>query len=110
MLVFHTPMTMHDRGIQSYARAFWESLPLMMAAMAIESLGMMPTMWWAQTSFLPAMQMPTEDDLTMWATLLMAAAAGFLAVLPFHAWLVRRKGEGRLHPTSLHHSNSSESP
>ena len=41
-------------------------------------------------SFLPGMQMPTEDDFTMWATLLMAVAMGFLVALPFNAWRIRR--------------------
>jgi hypothetical protein len=90
MLIFHTPMTMHERKIPSYGRAFLAGLPVMLATMTMESLGMMPAMWWAQMSFLPGMQMPTEDDLTMWATLLMAVAVGFLVVLPFNAWLVRR--------------------
>jgi hypothetical protein len=51
---------------------------------------MMPTMWWAQMAYLPGMQMPTEDEMTMWATLLMAVAVGFLVVLPFNYWMVKR--------------------
>lgn len=90
MLVFHTPMTMHERNIPSYWRAFLVGLPIMVATMTVESLGMMPTMWWQQMVFLPAMQMPTEDDITMWATLLVSAFAGFLAVLPFNYWMVRQ--------------------
>lgn len=42
--------------------------PVMIATMTVESIAMMPTMWWAQMSFLPGMQMPTDDDVTMWAT------------------------------------------
>ena len=38
----------------------------------------------------PTMQMPTGDDITMWATLLMSVAVGFLAVLPFNYWMVER--------------------
>jgi hypothetical protein len=90
MLVFQTPMTMHERKIHSYWRAFVVGLPIMLATMTVESLGMMPTMWWAQMLYLPAMQMPTADDITMWATLFMAVAVGFLAVLPFNYWAVRR--------------------
>jgi hypothetical protein len=90
MFVFHAPMTMHERNIQSYWRAFWVGLPIMAATMAIESVGMMPTMWWAQMSFLPGMEMPTEDDATMWATLIMAVVVGFLVVLPFNYRLVKR--------------------
>lgn len=90
MLVFHTPMTMHERNIPSYRRAFLVGLPIMMATMTVESLGMMPTMWWQQMVYLPAMQMPTEDDITMWATLLVSAFVGFLVVLPFNYWMVRR--------------------
>jgi hypothetical protein len=90
MLVFHTPMTMHERKINSSGRAFTVGFPIMLATMTVESLGMMPTMWWAQMLYLPAMQMPTEDDMTMWATLLMAVAVGFLVVLPFNYWMVKR--------------------
>lgn len=89
-LVFHTPMTMHERKIDSYGRALLVGLPLMALTMTVESLGMMPAMWWAQMSFLPGMQMPTGDDFSMWATLVMAAMAGFAAVLPFNYWLVKR--------------------
>jgi hypothetical protein len=89
LLVFHGPMTMHERRT-SYTRALAVGLPLMAATMTVESLGMMPTMWWAQMSFLPGMQMPTEDDLTMWGTLIMAVLVAFLVVLPFNHWLVRR--------------------
>lgn len=90
LLVFHTPMTMHERQITSYGKAFLVGLPLMVATMTVESLGMMPTMWWAQMLYLPAMQMPTGDDLTMWATLLMSVAVAFAIVLPFNYWMVRR--------------------
>ena len=89
MLVFHTPMTMHEHKINSYGKAFIAGLPIMLATMTVESAGMMPTMWWAQMLYLPAMQMPTGDDITMWATLLMAVAAGFLVVLPFNYWMVK---------------------
>ena len=44
---------------------------------------MMPTMWWQQMIFLPTMQMPTNDDFTMWTTLLFSVFIGFLVVLPF---------------------------
>jgi hypothetical protein len=90
VLVFHTPMTMHERKIGSYAKALVVGFPVMAATMTIESLGMMPTMWWAQMAYLPGMQMPTEDEITMWATLLMAVAVGFLVVLPFNYWMVKR--------------------
>jgi len=90
MLVFHTPMTMHERRVRSYPRAFIAGLPIMVATMTVESLGMMPAMWWAQMLYLPAMQMPTADDITMWITLLMAVAVGFVVVLPFNYWMVRR--------------------
>jgi hypothetical protein len=90
MLLFHTPMTMHEKKIDSYVRAFAAGFPIMAATMTVESLGMMPTMWWAQMAFLPGMQMPTEDDMTMWGTLLMAVAVGFLIVLPFNYWMVKR--------------------
>ena len=90
MLVFHTPMTMHERNISSYAKAFMAGLPIMIATMSVESLGMMPTMWWQQMFFLPAMQMPTNDDFTMWSTLLFSVFIGFLVVLPFNYWMVRR--------------------
>lgn len=40
--------------------------------------------------FLPAMQMPTADDFTMWTTQLMSVIVGFLVVLPFNYWMVRR--------------------
>jgi hypothetical protein len=63
---------------------------MMAATMTVESLGMMPTMWWAQMLYLPTMQMPTGDDFTMWVTLLMAVFVGFLVVLPFNYVLVRR--------------------
>jgi hypothetical protein len=56
----------------------------MVATMTGESLGMMPTMWSAQMLYLPAMQMPTGDDFTMWVTLLMSVFVGFLVVLPFN--------------------------
>ncbi len=62
----------------------------MVATMTLESLGMMPTMWWQQMYFLPAMQMPTGDDITMWTTLLFSVAVGFIVVLPFNYWLVKR--------------------
>ena len=90
MLVFHTPMTMHERKINSYGRAFMAGLPIMIATMSVESLGMMPTMWWQQMFFLPAMQMPTNDDFTMWSTLLFSVFVGFLVVLPFNYWMVKR--------------------
>ena len=88
MLLFHGPMTMHDREV-SYGRALLVGLPMMALTMLVESIGMMPTMWWQQMSFLPAMQMPFEDDVTMWATLLVAVFAGFLVVLPFNYWMVK---------------------
>lgn len=90
MLVFHTPMTMHERRINSYSKAFMAGLPVMIATMSVESLGMMPTMWWQQMFFLPAMQMPTNDDFTMWSTLLFSVFVGFLVVLPFNYWMVKR--------------------
>lgn len=90
LLVFHTPMTMHERKIDSYGRAVLVGMPIMAGTMAVESLGMMPAMWWAQMSFLPSMQMPTGDDFTMWGTLLMAVAVGFILVLPFNYGLVKR--------------------
>ena len=90
MLVFHTPMTMHERKIDSYRKAFMAGLPVMIATMSVESLGMMPTMWWQQMFFLPAMQMPTNDDFTMWSTLLFSVFVGFLVVLPFNYWMVKR--------------------
>ena len=90
MLVFHTPMTMHERKINSYGKAFLVGLPIMLATMTVESLGMRPTMWWAQMLYLPAMQMPTRDDFTMWATLLMSVFVGFLFVLPYNYWMVKR--------------------
>lgn len=90
LLVFHTPMTMHERGIDSYWRAFVVGAPVMIATMTVESIGMMPTMWWAQMAFLPSMQMPTGDDFTMWATLLMSVAVALVVVLPFNYVLVRR--------------------
>ena len=90
MLVFHTPMTMHEQKIKSYGKAFIVGLPIMVATMSVESLGMMPTMWWQQMIFLPAMQMPTNDDFTMWTTLLFSVCIGFLVVLPFNYWMVKR--------------------
>lgn len=90
LLVFHGPMTMHERKIPSYWKALAAGAPLMIATMTVESSGMMPTMWWQQMSFLPNMQMPTGDDFTMWATLYVAAFAGFLVALPFNYWLVAR--------------------
>lgn len=90
MLVFHTPMTMHEKKINSYVKAFVAGLPMMLATMSVESIGMMPTMWWQQMIFLPAMQMPTEDDITMWTTLLFSVFIGFLIVLPFNYWLVKK--------------------
>lgn len=90
MLVFHTPMTMHEQKINSYGKAFLVGLPIMLATMTVESLGMMPTMWWAQMLYLPAMQMPTGDDFTMWVTLLMSVFVGFLVVLPFNYRMVKR--------------------
>lgn len=90
MLVFHTPMTMHERKIKSYGKAFVVGLPIMVATMSVESLGMMPTMWWQQMIFLPAMQMPTNDDFTMWTTLLFSVFVGFLVVLPVNLWMVKR--------------------
>jgi MFS family permease len=90
MFVFHTPMTMHERKIKSYRKAFMAGLPIMIATMTVESVGMMPTMWWQQMLFLPAMQMPTNDDLTMWSTLLFSVFVGFVVVLPFNYWMVRR--------------------
>lgn len=96
MLVFHGPMTMQERGI-SYWRMLLAGFPMMLATMTVESLGMMPTMWWGQMLFLPAMQMPTQDDFTMWATLHMAVAVGFVVVLPFNYWmLVRGKKMGMM--------------
>ena len=89
MLLFHAPMTMHEKKL-TYWRAFAAGFPIMLLTMTIESLGMMPTMWWAQMYFLPAMQMPTDDDLTMWGTLLMAVMAGWIVVLPANAWMVKR--------------------
>ena len=90
MLIFHTPMTMHEQKINSYWKAFAAGLPIMVATMTVESLGMMPTMWWQQMIYLPAMQMPTEDDFTMWTTLLFSVFIGFLVVLPFNYWMVRK--------------------
>ena len=90
MLVFHTPMTMHEQKIKSYGKAFIVGLPMMVATMSVESLGMMPTMWWQQMIFLPAMQMPTGDDFTMWTTLLFSVFIGFLVVLPFNYRMVMR--------------------
>lgn len=90
MLIFHTPMTMHEKKISSYGKAFVAGLPIMLATMSVESIGMMPTMWWQQMIFLPAMQMPTEDDITMWTTLLFSVFIGFLVVLPFNYWLVKK--------------------
>ena len=90
MLVFHTPMTMHERKVKSYWKAFLVGAPIMLLTMTVESLGMMPTMWWQQMIFLPAMQMPTSDDFTMWTTLLYSVFIGFLVVLPFNYWMVRR--------------------
>ena len=90
MLVFHTPMTMHEQKIKSYGKAFIVGLPMMIATMSVESLGMMPTMWWQQMIFLPAMQMPTGDDFTMWTTLLFSVFIGLLVVLPFNYWMVKR--------------------
>jgi MFS family permease len=90
MIFFHTPMTMHEKGLSSYGKAFVAGLPMMLATMTVESAGMMPAMWWAQMYFLPAMQMPTEDDITMWATLIMSVVVGLLVVLPFNHWMVRR--------------------
>lgn len=90
MLVFHTPMTMHEKKINSYAKAFIVGLPVMLATMTVESVGMMPTMWWQQMLFLPNMQMPTSDDITMWTTLLFSVFIGFLAVYPFNYWLVSK--------------------
>jgi len=90
LLVFHTPMTMEANGISSYWRALLAGAPVMIATMTVESIGMMPTMWWAQMSFLPGMQMPTDDDVTMWATLLMSVAVAFVVVLPFNYWMVKR--------------------
>lgn len=89
VVIFHTPMTMHEKGIRSYGRALLVGLPIMAATMAVESVGMMPTMWWQQMIFLPAMQMPTEDDMTMWTTLYVSVFVAFLVVLPFNAWLVK---------------------
>lgn len=90
LLVFHTPMTMHEQKLSSYRKAFVVGLPIMLATMTVESGGMMPTMWWQQMIFLPAMQLPTEDDFTMWTTLLFSVIIGFLVVLPFNYWLVKR--------------------
>lgn len=88
MLVFHTPMTMREKKIDSYWKAFMVGFPIMLITMTIESAGMMPTMWWQQMIFLPAMQMPTDDDFTMWSTLLFAVFIGFLVVYPFNYWMV----------------------
>lgn len=93
MLVFHTPMTMRERKIESYGKALMAGLPVMVATMTVESAGMMPTMWWQQMVFLPAMQMPTQDDFTMWTTLLFSVFVGFLVVLPFNHWMVKRGGK-----------------
>ena len=90
MLIFHTPMTMHEQKIRSYGKAFIVGLPIMVATMSVESFGMMPTMWWQQMIFLPAMQMPTNDDFTMWTTLLFSVFIGFLVVLPFNYFMVKR--------------------
>lgn len=90
VLIFHTPMTMHEKKINSYGKAFIVGLPVMLATMTVESLGMMPTMWWAQMLYLPAMQMPTRDDFTMWVTLLISVFVGFLVVLPYNYWMVKR--------------------
>ena len=97
LLVFHTPMTMRERKITSYGRALLAGLPIMAGTMAAESVGMMPAMWWAQMSFLPGMQMPTDDDLTMWGTLLIAAVVGFVVVLPFnYVWVKRGRKMGMM--------------
>lgn len=90
MLVFHTPMTMEEKKINSYGKAFIAGLPIMLVTMTIESVGMMPTMWWQQMLFLPNMQMPTSDDITMWTTLLFSVFIGFLVVYPFNYWLVSK--------------------
>ncbi|MGI8470557.1 MAG: DUF4396 domain-containing protein [Pyrinomonadaceae bacterium] len=65
-------------------------LPIMLATMSVESVGMMPTMWWQQMLFLPNMQMPTSDDITMWTTLLFSVFIGFLVAYPFNYWLVSK--------------------
>jgi hypothetical protein len=88
MLLFHGPMTAQERKV-SYARALLIGLPMMAMTMLVESIGMMPAMWWQQMSFLPGMQMPAADDLTMWATLLISVLAGFLVVLPFNYLMVK---------------------
>lgn len=36
------------------------------------------------------MQMPTGDGITMWVTLLMSVVVGFLLVLPFNYWVVKK--------------------
>jgi hypothetical protein len=89
MLVFHGPMVVHEKRVP-YVRALRVGLPVMVAMMTVESLGMMPAMWWAQMLYLPAMQMPTQDDLTMWGTLLMAVGVAFLFALPFNGWAISR--------------------
>jgi len=36
------------------------------------------------------MQMPTGGDMTKWATLLMPVVVGFVVVLPFNYWTLKR--------------------
>jgi len=75
MLVFHTPMTMRERKLNSYWKAFFVGLPVMVATMAVESLGMTPTMWWAQMPYLPAMQKPTGNPIDVRRRMLSRGAA-----------------------------------
>ena len=49
LLVFHGPMTMHEKGVP-YWTAIRIGFPLMLATMTVESFGMMPAMWWVQCS------------------------------------------------------------
>jgi hypothetical protein len=89
-LVMHAAMFMEHEQLsygQAVRRAFQPAF-LSMTAMAI---GMMGFMWWIQMIELMMEEMPTDDEIMWWGTVLVSILVGWLLALPIDAWLVRRK-------------------
>ena len=89
-LLMHAAMFMEHEQLsygQAVRRAFQPAF-LSMTAMAI---GMMGFMWWIQMMELMMEEMPTDDEIMWWGTVVVSILAGWLIALPIDAWLVRRK-------------------
>ncbi|MNT92108.1 hypothetical protein D3C72_2333330 [compost metagenome] len=87
--LFHAPMVMAEEGI-GYLEALRRGLPAMGWSMVAESVGMMPAMWWLMMYALPGMEMPTDENVWMFGTLLWAVLAGLVTAAIANAILVRK--------------------